>query len=248
MIEQQLAAEKYGHHNPQLRAQFPDNFWRRFSVWAARQILTRRNNLQVDVTKLPDKGPAIIIFNHTSIMDVAALAVADPYYPSTLFPVKAEMMRYPGMGFTLKAMGAMPVDRDGHDQVALFKMKDCLSQGRTLCIAVEGTRSKNGHLQPFDATAVRFITQQASEGIPISPLVIIGAYEAFPKGAKFLRRFPIQIIAGDQLELGELTRLQSAAMIRDALVAMLPERYHPRNDQLMWTRKKGVRVVEGQNQ
>src|SRR5436190_425902 len=50
--------------------------------------------------RLPSRGPAIVLVNHASLLDVPALMVLDPY-PNTVFIAKASLLRLPIIGWLL---------------------------------------------------------------------------------------------------------------------------------------------------
>src|SRR6266508_695647 len=49
---------------------------------------------------LPRRGPAIVLVNHASLLDVPALMVLDPY-PDTIFIAKASLFNVPVVGWLL---------------------------------------------------------------------------------------------------------------------------------------------------
>src|SRR5690606_24120695 len=60
----------------------------------------------------------------------------------------------------------------------------------------EGTRTRDGHLQPAQAGVGLVI---AKTGAPVVPMRIFGAYEAFPRGAKGVRLHPIRVVVGEPI-------------------------------------------------
>ncbi len=195
---------------------------------------------------IPNMGPYLFITSHFSILDVAALMAADPYYPRTNLVVKKEMMEAPIFGKVLSAVGAIPVARHRQDVVALRRIRRTFQEGNGMCIAGQGTRSTTGKLGPMDESLVRLTVYAASKGIPVVPIVEIGTFEALPKGAKIPKGVKISVVTGAPLNLtfwvgrekvrpslDELT--ETAAVLQRGLIELLPERYHPAPDErVIW--------------
>src|SRR5216117_1798465 len=59
--------------------------------------------------RLPSRGPAIVLVNHASLLDVPALMVLDPY-PNTILIAKASLFKVPGVGWLLREWGAIAVE------------------------------------------------------------------------------------------------------------------------------------------
>lgn len=238
-----MRAEKIINFSPEhqkaLYKIHPDSKFRQLAVFVMKQFLSLWNDLEIDVSELPQRGPALFYCNHVSLLDVPVLMVADPYCPQTVFPVKAEMYRIPLIAAVLKSWGvALAVDRDGHDQSSLKHMINLLEkEGRTVCLALEGTRSADGHLQPFDPAAVGLGVRMARKGVPIHVLAITGTYEALPKGAVIPGRHKITLTAGKRLDLSDSDREIAASRIRASFVELLPPQYHPSDNRLMWDKR-----------
>ena len=60
----------------------------------------------------------------------------------------------------------------------------------------EGTRSKDGNLQPARAGIGLVISKTLA---PVMPMRIFGAYQAFPKGSRSLRLTKITVVIGEPL-------------------------------------------------
>src|SRR5579864_7960076 len=121
---------------------------------------------------LPPHGPAIVLLNHASLLDVPALMLLDPY-PDTGTVVKASMFKLPLIGWVLHRWGAIPVEREGRDSASIRRMLGALRDGRVLAVAAEGTRTRNGHLAPTNPVLAKIA---ASADVPLVPVGIVGSY------------------------------------------------------------------------
>jgi 1-acyl-sn-glycerol-3-phosphate acyltransferase len=169
---------------------------------------------------LPARGPALVLTNHASLLDIPALMAADPY-PDTVFVVKASVFRVAPLRPLLRAWGAIPVERTGRDLRGIRAILAALRAGRVVALAPEGRRSRTGRLGPINPVLARIA---ARAGVPLVPVGIRGSFAALPPGARRPRRRPIAVRVGPPLALdgGD-----PAAAIRRAIAELLPADQRP---------------------
>jgi 1-acyl-sn-glycerol-3-phosphate acyltransferase len=173
---------------------------------------------------LPPHGPAIVVLNHASLLDVPALMVLDPF-PDTATVVKASMFRIPIISWALRQWGAIPVERQGRDTASVRNMLGILRSGRVLAVAAEGRRTRSGHLEPINPVLARIAV---SSDVPVVPVGISGSYEALPPGAILPRRHKILVRIGPSFRLQRGTDATVAAeRIRAEIAALLPPEMQP---------------------
>ncbi|MBI3978229.1 MAG: 1-acyl-sn-glycerol-3-phosphate acyltransferase [Chloroflexi bacterium] len=181
---------------------------------------------------VPQGRAYIAVINHTSALDVPALMAGDPYDPPTSMVIKAEMTRVPLLSRVLRFWGAVPVERHGQDIAAIRQIKRILAEGRGICVAPAGTRSVDGRLGPINPVLARLIVQCDAA---VFPVVIVGARECLPKGAKLPRRGRITVESGAEIDLRPYRgrRLSTddlaavAALIQNAIADLLPDHMKP---------------------
>lgn len=170
------------------------------------------------------RGPAIVVLNHASLLDVPVLMVADPY-PDTATIVKASMFNIPLVSWFLKQWGAIPVERHGRDSSSVRRMLGVLRAGGVMAIAAEGTRTRTGHLGPINPVLARIA---ASADVPVLPVGIRGAYEALPPSARFPRPKKIVVRVGKPFRFDKGTDAAAAAeRIQREIAALLPPHMQP---------------------
>lgn len=173
---------------------------------------------------LPESGPALIVLNHASLLDVPALMVLDPF-PNTSTVVKASLLRVPLVRWVLRNWGGIGVERQGRDSSGVRQMLEVLRHGGVLAVAAEGRRTRDGRLAPINPVLARIAV---SAGVPIVPLGIRGSYEALPPGAKLPRPRRITVRAGKPFTLPRGTSAaDAAARIGRELAALLPDNMQP---------------------
>jgi 1-acyl-sn-glycerol-3-phosphate acyltransferase len=126
---------------------------------------------------IPLEGPCIIAPNHVTYAD--PIWVSIPVRRPVRYMAWDRMFRIPVLGFMMRVFGAFPVRLEGGDVSAQREAVELLRQGQALVIFPEGGRSKDGALMPFKLGAFRLAL---SQGVPILPVTIAGAYEVWPVG------------------------------------------------------------------
>jgi 1-acyl-sn-glycerol-3-phosphate acyltransferase len=167
--------------------------------------------------KLPWHGPAVIVANHLSLLDILALY---RYFRPFKWVAKGELFRVPFVGWNMVLNDYVRVWRGERESVKQM-MAHCrahLARGSAMIIFPEGTRSRDGKMLPFKDGAFKLATEA---GCPLIPIAIQGSYEALPKhGLVFRQRATIRIRVLEPLDpkaFGSIDALKAAA--RDAIVA-----------------------------
>src|SRR3979411_1398286 len=100
-----------------------------------------------------------------------------------------------------------------------------LRSGGVMAVAVEGTRTRNGHLGPINPVLAKIA---AGAGVPVLPVGIRGSYEALPPGTKLPRPKKIVVRVGKPFRFDKGTDASAAAeRIRREIAALLPTTMPP---------------------
>lgn len=151
--------------------------------------------------KLPVEGPAIIVANHNSHLDVLTLFTLFPL--STLVnvqPVAAAdyFLRNKVIGwFALKVIGIIPVYRGAHQANPLQSCVDALTAKKIVIIFPEGTRGEPGKFSEIKS-GIWHLSQQCPE-VPIIPVYMHGLDRSMGKGQKIPVPFFIDIFIDEPL-------------------------------------------------
>jgi 1-acyl-sn-glycerol-3-phosphate acyltransferase len=134
--------------------------------------------------RIDPSAPYVFMSNHVSHIDSPALAVSIPHPMHWVF--KKELSKIPVFGWVLLSLGQIMVDRKDASQArgALHDAAMQLAGNNSILIYPEGTRSKDGRLQPFKKGGF-FIAVRA--GLPIVPVRVSGSHEILPSGSLQVR-------------------------------------------------------------
>jgi putative phosphoserine phosphatase/1-acylglycerol-3-phosphate O-acyltransferase len=134
--------------------------------------------------------PAVFVFNHQSAIDV--LITAKLLREDVIGVAKKEIKNQLPMGPVFTYSGAVFIDREhvGNPELALKPAVDALKSGRSVVIAPEGTRSRDGTLRHFKLGAFHMARQAR---VPIVPIVIHNAQDALPYKGLIVRPAEVKV-------------------------------------------------------
>lgn len=181
-------------------------------------------------SRLPWRGPAVIVANHLSMLDILVLyGLFRPFK----WVSKAELFRVPVVGWNMVINDYVRIWRGDRDSVRRM-MAHCrahLSRGTPVLLFPEGTRALDGRLQRFKDGAFRLAYEAK---VPLVPVALTGTYEALPKHGLVIRgRMDARV---EVLEPLDPAAFESADALRDAaraaIAAALPERHRPAGERV----------------
>lgn len=192
--------------------------------WLLRGLLRTLTRLSVEGREnLPDAGAAIVVANHTHIVDPPVLACLLPR--RVTYMAKQEAFDAPFMGIIVRAYGAFPVRRGQPDRAALRRAEAVVRGGGVLGMFPEGTRSQTGALRAaYPGAALVAVRTRA----PVVPVGIDGTDQLFPSLLR-ARRPRLRVRIGPPFYAGRddaRTDLSTATddMMRSIATLLPPER------------------------
>ncbi|PWT85939.1 MAG: 1-acyl-sn-glycerol-3-phosphate acyltransferase [Blastocatellia bacterium] len=130
----------------------------------------------------------IFVANHQSHYDTPVIFASLPFQLRII--AKDSLARFPVLGWHLKRGGHLFVDRQHPDRAGILKRwRDLVSEGLSLIIYAEGTRSRDGHAAKFKAGSFLLAIEA---GLPIVPVAVVGTRKVMPKGR--LRTEPADVL------------------------------------------------------
>jgi len=131
---------------------------------------------------VPLKGGVILASNHASFLDPPLVGSALPRDINYL--ARESLFRFPGVGALLRSWNSVPVDREGGGAKGLKIILDRLLSGGAIILFPEGTRTKDGQLQPARSGIGLTVIKSTA---PVVPVRVFGTFEAYGKHHKFPR-------------------------------------------------------------
>ena len=124
---------------------------------------------------IPD-GPYVLAVNHTSFRDPVVMASFLKWDASAM--AKKELFDNKWLGWIMRGVHAIPVDREGGDMNSLRACLNFLKEGHGLVIFPEGHRYGDGQIHEFK-TGTAFIAMRAN--VPLIPARIHTSYRPFSR-------------------------------------------------------------------
>ncbi len=148
----------------------------------------------------------VMVANHASLLDILVLFRLQTHFK---WVSKIENFRVPFIGWNMSLNGYIQLRRGSRPSV-IRMMDECrsaLSEGNSIMMFPEGSRSADGRLKSFKTGAFELALETGS---PLLPIILEGTARALPKRGFVLRgRHPIRIRVLEEVpaagELSELT-------------------------------------------
>ena len=172
-------------------------------VWCRLIARTAGARVRVHGAEHIEPGASYVFLStHQSYMDIPAML---GYLPAQLrIAAKKSLFRIPFMGWHLTRAGHIPIDRSS-TQNAVASMQRAaayLRDGICAFIFPEGTRSRDGSLQPFKKGGFKLAIQA---GVPIIPVTIIGSRQVLPRDSIIFRPGLINMYIDEPISTAGLT-------------------------------------------
>jgi 1-acyl-sn-glycerol-3-phosphate acyltransferase len=167
---------------------------------------------------IPKHGGVLLISNHQSFLDPILLGVKARRPIS--FIAKSELFEHPFFNWLIRKLNSFPIRRGQTDVAAIKEAMRRLKEGRVVAIFPEGTRSRDGEIQPIHQGIAMLVRRG---GVPVVPAVIDGAYRAWPRGEKVFQRYPIRAAFGPPLDTANLKSEEIIELLEASMKKMLVE-------------------------
>ncbi len=141
-------------------------------------------------------GPFIVAGNHSSLLDWVFVArfVDRPIR----FVLTREFYDQAGLTGLYRRLGVIPI-RDGAIELsAVRQLLSTLARGEIVGVFPEGRITCDGELLPAQPGVIAIA---ARARVPIVPVGVRGAFEAFPRAASLPRPHPVHVAYGAPLEV-----------------------------------------------
>lgn len=199
----------------------------RIQWWSAK--LLRRLGITLTVQGAPRAGATLLVANHVSWLDVAAIHAAAP---QARFVSKADVGRWPLVGGLVAGAGTLFIERESKRDAlrVVHQVADALRAGDTVAVFPEGTTGAGRELLPFHANLLQAAIATET---PIQPVALRFHQPGLPfspsvefVGATTLAQtvWRTACASGLQVEVEWLDAQRSVHADRRALAAYLRER------------------------
>ncbi len=165
---------------------------------------------------LPPSGPALLVSNHLSHLDVFVLGIL---VPRRLNYVARSTLFVPVLGALIRSVGGFPIQREGLGASGMKETLRRLRAGGVVVLFPEGTRSRDGAVGEVKA-GVAVLASRAR--VTIVPAAVAGTFEAWPRRRLLPAPHPLRVHFGPPIPADDLAALDQEAAtraIRDRILA-----------------------------
>jgi 1-acyl-sn-glycerol-3-phosphate acyltransferase len=171
-----------------------------------RNIL-RIAGVKFEVVRAPGFDPAktsIFISNHVNLFDPFVIYSAIPQFVRG-FELESHF-KIPIYGWLMGRFGNVPVpDKPSREGLEIMteRAKQALDSGVSLIAFAEGSRTRDGHVQPFKKGSFNMAQKF---GTPIVPMSIVGSYQFFRTGHWMLHPGKITVYLHNTIDTSKVER------------------------------------------
>ncbi|HEY5615025.1 MAG TPA: lysophospholipid acyltransferase family protein [Bacteroidota bacterium] len=191
--------------------------WAKVVLWIFSIKVTTKGLEHIDRSK-----HYVYVSNHASLFDIPAIFAAIP--DDVRIVLKKELTRVPIWGWSLKWGPYISIDRDNAKDAmgSIDRAVETIRNGASVLVFAEGTRSKDGKLQPFKRGAFALA---ARSGVPIIPVTINNSFAILPKGTFNVRPADIEIVMDKPIESAGTSGKESELKLMGQVHAVLEKNF-----------------------
>ena len=162
----------------------------------------------------PAAGGGLVCSNHQSYFDPPVIGLTCNRRMNYL--ARDGLFHVPGLKQLIQFLDAIPIDREGGGLAGLKETLKRLKAGELVLIFPEGTRTHDGEVAPLKPG---FIAVARRSRVPLIPVALDGAFQAWPRSARLPRPPRLAVVIGPPIQPDEV-----AALSDDDLLAELEQR------------------------
>jgi len=167
--------------------------------------------------KIDPKTTYVMVSNHQSGADILVLFRLYRHYK---WVAKQSLFYYPFIGWNMWLNGYISIVRTrGRSKLKMMdKAANIVMDGNSVMLFPEGTRTRDGNIQPFKTGAFRLALDTKS---PILPVAIKGTYDAINKNSLLIHKnYNIRLVVLDPIPYDDIVHLdpkEIAAKVHDLI-------------------------------
>ncbi len=174
----------------------PNRAWQAFLKFSCRLGSVCYFNIRCGGRELvPLSGGGLMLSNHQSNLDPVLVGLACNRRLN--YVARKSLFKFAPFRWLINSLDAIAIDRDGTGLDGLKETLRRLKRGEIVLLFPEGTRTPDGEVHPIKPG---FCAVARRSGVPIIPVAMDGAWDAWPRQRKFPRRAVIHVQFGPPLD------------------------------------------------
>jgi 1-acyl-sn-glycerol-3-phosphate acyltransferase len=182
----------------------------RIRWWSTK--LVRVAGLELVLSGTPRPGPTLLLANHVSWLDIAAIHAV---VPQARFVAKADVLAWPLLGWLIRGAGTLFIERERKRDAlrVLHQVAASLESGDSVAVFPEGTTGDGPTLLPFHANLLQ---AAIATGTPVQGVAL--------RYSDAAHRFsPATLFLGDTTLLQSVWRMLSEPALRVHVDLLVPQ-------------------------
>jgi 1-acyl-sn-glycerol-3-phosphate acyltransferase len=159
---------------------------------------------------MPMEGRVLVCSNHQSSLDPPLIGMALDRRLN--FLAKQSLFKIPLFKYLIRYLDAIPIDREGASLSGIKETLRRLKQDEAVLIFPEGTRSRDGKLNPLKTG---FVAVARRSKAPLVPVAIDGAYQCWPPSRSFPWPHPVAIVVGKPIVAEEFEQMTDEELLAE---------------------------------
>lgn len=191
--------------------------WARFILWIFRIRITVRGEERLDPAR-----HYVYVSNHASGFDIPVVLAG--INDQIRIVLKKELTRIPIWGWALKWGYYIPIDRS-NAKTALQSLDEAarrMREGASVLLFAEGTRTRDGKLQPFKRGAFSLAVKS---GVPVVPLTINHSFDIQPKGELRVKGGTVALVLDDPIPTSGPDGITDDRRLMDLVTQVIGKHY-----------------------
>lgn len=186
--------------------------WAKTILWVSRVKVTVKGTEHIEANR-----SYIYMVNHQSNFDIPILLGRLPVQFRWL--AKAELFKIPVFSRAMRGCGYISIDRSNRKSAfhSIDMAAKTVRKGTSVLMFPEGTRSRDGEIQPFKKGG---FVLAVDAGVPVIPVVINGTFPIMPKNSLTIRPQPVVMNILKPINTSDYTRKTKDALIEAVGEAM----------------------------
>jgi 1-acyl-sn-glycerol-3-phosphate acyltransferase len=158
----------------------------------------------------PAEGGGLVCSNHQSYFDPPLVGLTCDRRMNYL--ARDSLLRIPLLKQLILFLDAIPIDREGGGLSGLKETLKRLKAGELVLIFPEGTRTHDGEVAPLKPG---FIAVARRGKVPLVPVALDGAFQAWPRTSWFPRLTRLAVVIGPPISPDEVAELTDEDLLAE---------------------------------
>jgi 1-acyl-sn-glycerol-3-phosphate acyltransferase len=159
---------------------------------------------------LPPEGGGLVLSNHQSNLDPILIGLGCSRRLN--YVARTTLFRFAPLGWLINSLDTIPINREGSGFGGLKETLKRLKRGELVLLFPEGTRSPDGEIHEMKPGFCAIAKRSA---VPLIPVAVDGAFEAWPRHRSVPRRTVVHVEFGEPIAPEEVARMSDDELVRE---------------------------------